>query len=63
MAQTLLTQTEVRAFQLTPALRWLHVKHPWSYTLEQAWQCVETGEIDWRPVPEVDNPKTNPYEP
>lgn len=34
-------------WQQTSGLRW---RGP---VLEQAWQCIETGEIEWREVPRV----------
>lgn len=32
-------------WQITPSLRW-NVS-----VLEQAWQCLTNGKIEWRPVP------------
>jgi hypothetical protein len=58
----------IRTWQAASAIRW-RKPHPNEYraliesthgkyapVLQQAWQCVETGEIDWRDVPMVDYP-------
>jgi hypothetical protein len=53
------TASAARTFRLTPQLRWgkrLIVNARGEGTgiahdrLQQAWQCVETGELDWRDV-------------
>ncbi len=33
-------------YQLTPRLRWWN-----NDILEQAWQCLENGDLKWEPVP------------
>jgi len=56
-------QSTTKTFKLTNALRWrkphgdpmqaliesTHGKD--APVLQQAWQCVETGEVEWRDVP------------
>ena len=52
----------IKTFQCTQAIRWLTIPGqeivatfmggPHA-TLQQAWQCMETGEIEWRDVPTV----------
>jgi hypothetical protein len=41
-------QPKARTMQLTNGLRFK------AGELQQAWQCRETGELDWQPVPTVD---------
>lgn len=38
---------------VTPQLRLRRVLDR-SAVLEQAWQCVETGEVEWRAIPQVE---------
>ena len=59
---------ESKTFKAVAALRWrkpnpneaialvesTHGKY--APVLQQAWQCIETGELDWRDVPLVDFP-------
>jgi len=38
-----------RSWQATPMLRWL-IQDDSAPELQQAWRCVETGEMEWRKV-------------
>ena len=43
-------QPPSRTFELTNGLRWLR-GFGTEKTLQQAWFCRETGEVEWRDVP------------
>lgn len=40
----------MKTWKITSGMRWVKNEDN-SVTLQQAWTCLETGEIEWRDVP------------
>lgn len=60
------SNVQANLFSATPSLRWAKVENPEAYLsppgivvdgsdnryiLQQAWQCMMTGEVEWREIP------------
>ena len=43
--------TQARTWLATARLKWLVTSTGTNAELVQAWQCYETGEVEWRPIP------------